>query len=75
MVIFAFHMPIFFYSQTFIRPFFKSQLYYKPIEFVLIWGICLVLIPLFNWYALILIGKSITDSEILSVMLKNKHFR
>lgn len=57
MVIFAFHMPIFFYSQTFIRPFFKSQLYYKPIEFVLMWGICLVLTPLFNRYAPILIGK------------------
>lgn len=57
MVIFAFHMPIFFYSQTFIRPFFKSQLYYKPIEFVLIWGICLVMTPLFNRYAPILIGK------------------
>lgn len=57
MVVFAFHMPVFFYCQTFIRPFFKSQLYYKPIEFVLIWGICLVLTPLFNQYAPILIGK------------------
>ena len=57
MVIFAFHMPVFFYCQTFIRPFFISQLYYKPIEFVLIWGVCLVLTPLFNRYAPILIGK------------------
>lgn len=57
MVIFAFHMPVFFYCQTFIRPFSKNQLYYKPIEFVLIWGICLMLIPLFNQYVPVLIGK------------------
>ena len=57
MAVFAFHMPVFFYSQTFIRPFFKSQLYYKPIEFVLIWGVCLMLIALFNRYVPILIGK------------------
>lgn len=57
MVIFAFHMPVFFYCQTLLRPLFKSQLCYKPIEFILIWGICLMLIPLFNRYAPILIGK------------------
>lgn len=57
MVIFAFHMPVFFYCQTFLRPLIKSQLYYKPIEFTLIWGICMMLIPLFNRYAPILIGK------------------
>ena len=57
MAVFAFHMPVFFYCQTFIRPFFKSPLYYKPIEFVLIWGVCLVLTPLFNRHAPILIGK------------------
>lgn len=57
MAVFAFHMPVFFYCQTFIRPFFKSQLYYKPIEFVLIWGVCLILTSLFNQHAPILIGK------------------
>lgn len=57
MVVFAFHMPVFFYCQTLLRPLFKSQLCYKPIEFILIWGICLMLIPLFNRYAPILIGK------------------
>ena len=57
MVIFAFHMPVFFYCQTLLRPLFKSQLCYKPIEFILIWGICLMLIPFFNRYAPILIGK------------------
>ena len=59
MVIFAFHMPVFFYCQTFLRPLFKSQLYYKPIEFTLIWGICLMLIPLFNRYVPNVIGKNI----------------
>lgn len=58
MVIFAFHMPIFFYCQSFIRPFIKSQLHYKPIEFILIWGLCLSLIPLFNQYVPNIIGKN-----------------
>lgn len=58
MVIFAFHMPVFFYSQAYIRPIFTNQLYYKPIEFILIWGICLMLIPLFNRYVPVLIGKN-----------------
>lgn len=57
MVIFAFHMPVFFYSQAYIRPIFTNQFYYKPIEFILIWVICLMLIPLFNQYLPVLIGK------------------
>lgn len=58
MVIFAFHMPIFFYCQKLLRPLFKSQLYYKPLEFILIWGICFLLIPVMNRCAPLLIGKN-----------------
>lgn len=58
MVIFAFHMPIFFYCQELLRPLFNSQLYYKPLEFVLIWCISLLLIPFMNRYAPMLIGKN-----------------
>lgn len=57
MVIFAFHMPIFFYCQTYIRPYINNQLYYKPIEFIVIWVICLLLIPIFNKYTPFFIGK------------------
>ena len=57
MAIFAFHMPVFFYSQAYIRPIFTNQFFYKPVEFILIWGICLMLIPLFNQYVPVLIGK------------------
>ena len=56
MVIFAFHMPIFFYCQTFIRPLVNNQIYYKSIEILLIWGICLLLIPFFNQFAPLIIG-------------------
>lgn len=58
MVIFAFHMPIFFYCQKLLRPLFNSQLYYKPLEFILIWGVCFLLIPVMNRYAPLLIGKN-----------------
>lgn len=57
MVIFAFHMPIFFYCQKFIRPLINNEIYYKSIEFLLIWGICFLLIPFLNRFAPLIIGK------------------
>lgn len=57
MVIFAFHMPVFFYCQTLLRALFNSQLLYKPIEIMLIWGFCFMLIPIMNRYTPIIIGK------------------
>lgn len=57
MVIFAFHMPIFFYCQTFLRPCIDSPILYKMIEFILIWGICFLLIPFMKRYLPLFIGK------------------
>lgn len=57
MVIFAFHMPIFFYCQKILRPLFDNQILYKSLEFILMWGICLVFIPIFNNIFPLLIGK------------------
>lgn len=57
MVIFAFHMPIFFYLQKFVRPLFESQIIYKCVEVIMIWSICLLLIPIMSKYLPILIGK------------------
>lgn len=58
MVILAFHMSIFSICQHYLRPHFDSQWTYKGLEFILIWTLCLLLIPLFNQFFPRLVGKN-----------------
>ena len=57
LTVLAFHMPIFFVLQHYLKPIMGNTIFYKLVEMIIIWAVVVWLNIILNRYCPLLLGK------------------